>query len=538
MRIHALGLSCMLALASTVAAVGCDACKPSGSNTKTPGETRASVGPATFRLYVASDIAGALEPCGCVKDQLGGLDHLGALVARDAGRAKASAFVTAGPLFFLDSTLRAERRSQEVAKAETLSTAMGSLGLIAFAPGDNDFAAGDPTFAALASRSVAAALLANSTAPKPPLVATTFKDLGGVRVGFVGVSTTKGVPTSTPADAVARGLEVLKAQGAQVYVVLAATGRGEAKRIADKFPQLAAVIVGSSGGGGEANTDTPAGELVGDVAIVETGNHLQTVVALDFWQVGSGYTFAEASSLRDPKPRREVFARVQELRTKLADAERDGTAQREENKELAVELIEKRARLRDLEESAPPKAGGFFRYRIEEIGGPLGTEAKMTALLGGYYKRVNEDNKLAFASKLPRPVSKGESAYAGIEACSTCHAAARKVWDGTAHANAYRTLSSQFKEFNLDCVSCHVTGYDQPGGSTITHVDELKNVQCEVCHGPGAAHAAAPKTVAIAVPRPQADSCLACHHPPHVHSFAAAEKLQSILGPGHGRPEK
>jgi Cytochrome c554 and c-prime len=535
---RALGFSFMLALASTVAAVGCDACKPSGPGTKTGVESKALAGPATFRLYVASDIAGALEPCGCVKDQLGGLDHLGALVARDAGRAKASAFVTAGPLFFLETSLRPERRTQEVAKAETLSTAMGALGLIAFAPGDNDFAAGEPTFATLVDRSRAAALVANGVAPKPPLVATTLKELGGVRVGFIGVSNTKGVSTSAPAESVARGIDVLKAQGAQVYIVLAATGRGEAKRIADKFPQLAAVIVGSSGGGGEANTDTPAGELVGDVAIVETGNHLQTVVALDFWQVGSGYTFAEASSLRDPKPRREVFARVQELRTKLADAERDGTARREENKELAAELVEKRARLRDLEDSAPPKEGGFFRYRIEEIGGPLGTEAKMTELLRDYYKRVNDANKVAFADKVPRPLSKGESGYAGIEACSSCHAAARKVWDGTAHASAYRTLSSQFKEFNLDCVSCHVTGYDQPGGSTITHVDTLKNVQCEVCHGPGAAHAAAPKTVAIPAPRPQADSCLACHHPPHVHSFAASEKLQSILGPGHGRPLK
>ena len=44
------------------------------------------------------------------------------------------------------------------------------------------------------------------------------------------------------------------------------------------------------------------------------------------------------------------------------------------------------------------------------------------------------------------------------------------------------TLTTQFKEFNLDCVGCHVTGYGRPGGSTVTHVEKLKDVQCEACH--------------------------------------------------------
>ena len=95
-------------------------------------------------------------------------------------------------------------------------------------------------------------------------------------------------------------------------------------------------------------------------------------------------------------------------------------------------------------------------------------------------------------------------------------------------------LSDQFKEFNLDCVSCHVTGYEKPGGSTVTHVELLKNVQCEVCHGPGSKHERSPK-VAMPVPRPQADTCTACHHPPHVHEFDGASKMNLILGKGHGR---
>ena len=110
------------------------------------------------------------------------------------------------------------------------------------------------------------------------------------------------------------------------------------------------------------------------------------------------------------------------------------------------------------------------------------------------------------------------------------------MWDKTRHARAYDTLVTGFKEFNLDCVSCHVTGYDRPGGSTVTHVEKLQGVQCEVCHGPSSKHVANAKTVLPPVPRPNTDLCEGCHHPPHVHQFDGAAKLPGILGPGHGMP--
>jgi hypothetical protein len=107
-------------------------------------------------------------------------------------------------------------------------------------------------------------------------------------------------------------------------------------------------------------------------------------------------------------------------------------------------------------------------------------------------------------------------------------------WETTRHAHAYATLSSENKQFNLDCVSCHVTGYDQPGGSSVTHVDRLENVQCEVCHGPGSTHVANPERVGPPNKHPKEDLCLGCHHPPHVEQFDAKAKMSSILGPGHG----
>jgi hypothetical protein len=166
----------------------------------------------------------------------------------------------------------------------------------------------------------------------------------------------------------------------------------------------------------------------------------------------------------------------------------------------------------------------------------LGSDAAVASRLSAYYRRVNDHNKVAFADRKPAPVPEGESGYLGVEKCTPCHAEERAFWDKTPHARAYATLDRQHKQFNLDCVSCHVTGYDKPGGSTVTHVADLKSVQCETCHGPGSRHVADPGNAALIVKKPARSLCApACHHPPHVkESWSVDEAWKHIIGPGHG----
>ncbi len=84
-------------------------------------------------------------------------------------------------------------------------------------------------------------------------------------------------------------------------------------------------------------------------------------------------------------------------------------------------------------------------------------------------------------------------------------------------------------------MSCHVTGYGKPGGSTVTFNEKLQNVQCEECHGPGSLHVKDPKNKALLITSPKPENCVsACHHPPHVEGFDAVAKMKMILGPGHG----
>src|SRR3954452_9593555 len=75
----------------------------------------ASVPPKTptVRLYLVSSPAGALEPCGCVKDMLGGVNHLAAYVKSQTDDAPNRALLAAGPVFLMNTALTAERQPQD-----------------------------------------------------------------------------------------------------------------------------------------------------------------------------------------------------------------------------------------------------------------------------------------------------------------------------------------------------------------------------------------------------------------------------------------
>src|SRR4051794_20369668 len=137
------GLFAMFAMIVSASTAACEGCRSSSSGSAATSAQSASaqadatapVGAPTVRLYLVSDLAGALEPCGCTRDQLGGVDHLAAWLRGEQAKAPASAIVSAGPLFFMEPTLRADHAAQDIAKAETIAASFKSLGLAAFSPG-------------------------------------------------------------------------------------------------------------------------------------------------------------------------------------------------------------------------------------------------------------------------------------------------------------------------------------------------------------------------------------------------------------------
>jgi 2',3'-cyclic-nucleotide 2'-phosphodiesterase (5'-nucleotidase family) len=527
----------------------CEGCKSGGTVPPQSAQTDAR---PTLRLYLVSNLAGALEPCGCVKDQLGGFDHFAALVAKGRAGADSSAVLLAGPTFFMDASLDPDKKSQDVTKAEALAGALKQAGIFAFAPGKNDFAAGAPELGKIGGLTGGTMVFANRGASGggesegAPSKASAVFDAKSMKVGVIGASAlvadfaVPGVTAEAAAPKVKDEAAKLKAAGADVTILLASMGRGEAKRLADAVPELTAIVVGAVEQRGEANTQAVSPENVGGVLVVETANHLQTVTVMDFWKRGGAAAgaFVDATGGAEQKKREELTHRIDDLRKSIAVWEKDpkiAPADIDARKKDVAKLEEERSAVKD---PAPPEGKSFFRFTSQEIRTDLGEDPKVKDVLAAYYKKVNDDNRVAFANKKPQPAAKGEASYVGIDACESCHDDPYAVWKGTSHAHAYKTLSDQFKEFNLDCVSCHVTGYDKPGGSTVTAVESLKDVQCEVCHGAGSIHVKSAGKTAMPVAKPGEAVCVSCHHPPHVHEFNAKEKLELVLGPGHGKPKK
>jgi hypothetical protein len=524
-------------------------CACEGCRSRAPSKAAGANGvvPATLpnaRLYLVSDLAGALEPCGCVNDQLGGVDNFAALV--DIGRqgAKGVAIFTAGPLFFMDMELGAARRSQEIAKASAIAGSLKIMNLVGFAPARNDWAAGDGVLQKLSRDSGAAMLAANVTGP-PAAARWIIKDVGGVKLGVIGVAEPDkasvpldGVTSQSPIDAVRAGVDALKKDGVQAIVVLASVGRGEAKRIADENTDLLAIVVGSAGASGDANTTAPPADSVGDVLIIETANHLQTAAVLDLYVQESSpkglIKFSDVAGTERTKKREELTVRIRELRARIATWETDPTIDKRDVDARRADVSRLEAERDALDKAPPPRAGSFYRYAMRDVRDNLGAAPAVKNQMIAYYKYVNELNRDKLAGLLPAKPAGGEPGYIGVEACTKCHQDSRVFWDKTAHARAYATLSAAYKEYNLDCVGCHVTGYDRPGGSTVTHVGGLENVQCEACHGPGQNHARSPGEVTIPIAKPGAETCVSCHRPPHVHAFNAMAKMSAIIGPGHG----
>jgi excinuclease UvrABC ATPase subunit len=96
--------------------------------------------------------------------------------------------------------------------------------------------------------------------------------------------------------------------------------------------------------------------------------------------------------------------------------------------------------------------------------------------------------------------------YVGTNTCGMCHkkedvGSQLSIWEGSRHANAYKTLQSAEadaiaieKGFTTKaaeteaCLKCHVSGYNIDASLKADKFMMSEGVQCETCHGPGSAY--------------------------------------------------
>jgi peroxiredoxin len=105
------------------------------------------------------------------------------------------------------------------------------------------------------------------------------------------------------------------------------------------------------------------------------------------------------------------------------------------------------------------------------------------------------------------PSGLSSSEYTGVRVCRVCHEPEFRAWLKTPHSGAMISLSGSTGWTRPECVVCHVTGYQQPGGYTDASSSRMAQVQCEACHGIGGLHGLPEGTA-----RPKLEgACLECH---------------------------
>lgn len=531
-------LLCALLGASGLGLVSCKKDKPSAS----PEVER---GPPTLRIYALSGAAGAIEPCGCVKDMLGGIDHAAAFILAERTKVPTSLVLGAGPMFFENPQLQTEKKDQELFKAEAMAHSLKDLELLAWAPGANDWAHGKDGFAQLSKQSGAKPLAANLNL-KESVVASHIEQKGALSIGLIGISIPRTQAGESPVEIgpaePALTAELAKLKDTDLKIALISAPRGEALRLIEKInqgpEQLQVAILGKPFDQGENNDQPFSPEILDSTLVVQAPNHLQAISVIDLYVRDGTTRFSDGTGLAEHDQQVNLAGRIDELTRRIerwkipkSQVSAEDIAKQEQ------ELLTLKRKQQAISVKTQPPEGSYFLYDLVFVKEGLGQDPQVSSRLSAYYKRVNEHNKLAFADRKPPPTIEGQAKYVGMAMCSNCHLEERAFFDTTPHARAYATLETAHKEFNLDCVSCHVTGYEQPGGSTVTHVDDFKSVQCEVCHGPGSLHADDPSIKGAIKAEPARSFCAsACHHAPHVGpDWSVDVAWPQILGKGHGK---
>ncbi len=476
-----------------------------------------------LRLLLLTDPRGYLEPCGCSQRPLGGLDKL-ATVVGDARKDGVPTLVLSAGDLTVGTELRPDdadgARMQEELRAQTFAEAYHQMGVAAATPGPLDLALPAAQRDDLMKRSGFPWIVDGED---HPFASAQVLDAGGVKVGVLGLVVRD---DSFAATAQAK-TQQLRAQGAQLVVALIDGDRRAARVVAGKGPDVVLM------GGLDQEKPLPP-TVMGSALLVHAGYQGQSVVELELGLKPGDWEDASAWSAKEAE--REHDRQIAELRARIAEWEKD-------SKISKADLAAQRARLQVLKDQrarppSPTYKGRWFDATLVELAPEVHAEPALAAKLDAHDRHVNEANRELLKDRLPLPAAKGAAHYVGSESCASCHQEAYDWWRDTKHGRAYATLERVHKEFNLSCVSCHVTGYNQPGGSTVTHVGDLKNVGCENCHGPGSLHNEKPDLAGLITKSPTEQTCLSCHTHEHSDRFAYEAFRRMLIVPGHGAPSQ
>jgi hypothetical protein len=174
-----------------------------------------------------------------------------------------------------------------------------------------------------------------------------------------------------------------------------------------------------------------------------------------------------------------------------------------------------------------------FRYQRVPLDSRFAPSPNMKLLMAGYQEQLRS---IGFAGLGLRPVahpmSETNGRFVGSKKCATCHEKSYDIWKKSGHGRAYETLAKTNppRNFDPECLSCHVTGWHPTkffpyisGFESAEKTPQLRDTGCENCHGPGEKHIAAEsggdtalqeklrKAMVITKAESKKQQCYSCH---------------------------
>lgn len=522
----------------------------------------------TLSLFFVTRLLNTPEPCGCSSEPLGDVARLVALLKADAA---GSLLLDAGGLRYDDVPMDAEKLRQARAKADFLEKTWAAQGAVVMLQPE-DLRGG---LAGLAEELRGVRRLASNVSglPEGLLVREVVREQRGVKVGVLGLADPErpwpaGVAVSDPIVAATEGVQRLQAQGAQVVVALTGLKRDATRRLLRKVRGISVAVPGSDRDLAEG---VESAEAIGESLLLVPADKGQAAARLTLHLPSTGApAWRLHLSEAQQKTRAEALAaQLALVEGRLKGLRADPGAEPAFVRTTEVEAERLRAELAKARAPSPPPPvtaqGGYAIAELVPIRRKLPRDPEVAKQMKALDRAVGEAN-LAALSGPPPAAGPREARYVGNVGCvGSCHFHDDAIasWKGTHHAGAWKTLVDGGKDLSYDCVGCHSTGFDRPGGSNLWTLarwqraaipdggtaaraptaaqapddragPDLRDVGCEVCHGPGSLHAQNPGKHPIPVPRPTETRCLECHTKEHSDTFQFEAYLRDILGEGHG----
>jgi predicted CXXCH cytochrome family protein len=461
-------------------------------------------------LFVSAELKGYLGPCGCSENMRGGIARA-AHQLEEARKKGPVLYVDTGDALFGEPSIGEAAVPQQERKAFAMAAALKAMGLSVRARGPLDDARGEAFRKALSL---------------PELPASGVQALEGK------VAVVEG---STAAELAARA-RAARGQGAPFVVGLWRTSfeaaLKEAAALGDGGVDLVLAVKAKDELSGEQNKLVRSGA----VPLVQLQTKGRSMLHLDLYFHGSG-RFELLRGADDVERETAVLSQ----RIELLRAQTNEPMISDELKGLRQQKLAELISRKDAVESAPvatPAGKNAWTLRFVPLESSFAEDARVKALVTAYDRDVGLLN-LKWAKEHGKPcppAPKGQSSYVGNKECFECHEEAFASWNPSKHAQGLKTLEHVGKQHHLDCIGCHVTGWQQPGG--VCGVDQTagrEGVGCESCHGPSSAHVSDPDGTRV-LKGNTAEACTGCHDRENSPHFDFDRYLKEIIAPGHGQP--